>query len=49
MGGAAGHVSQIWEVHELTFRELKDIIIKSFCGELENITEKLDGQNILIT
>jgi len=49
MGGAAGHIQNIWEASDLTFEELRDIINKSLHGELENITEKLDGQNILIT
>ena len=49
MGGAAGHIRNIWEASELTFGDLKEIINKSLHGELKNITEKLDGQNILIT
>ena len=49
MGGAAGHINHVWEVHDFTFGQLRDLINKSFDGRLENITEKLDGQNILIT
>ncbi|NMC61002.1 MAG: hypothetical protein GYA51_16715 [Candidatus Methanofastidiosa archaeon] len=49
MGGAAGHIQNVWEASDLTFEALRDIINKSLHGELENITEKLDGQNILIT
>jgi len=49
MGGAAGHIQNVWEASDLTFEDLREIVNKSLHGELENITEKLDGQNILIT
>jgi len=48
MGGAAGHIRQLWEATELSFKDLYDIITKLSKGELK-ITEKLDGQNILLT
>lgn len=48
MGGAAGHIRQIWEATELTFGDLKNIITKSLNGEIE-ASEKLDGQNIVLT
>jgi len=49
MGGAAGHIKQIWENHEFTFKELKELIIKLLTNKIPNIFEKLDGINILIT
>jgi len=49
MGGAAGHIFHVWEASDLSFGDLKDIVTKSLRGELDNVTEKLDGQNILIT
>lgn len=48
MGGAAGHVSQIWEATDMTFGQLKDLTKKIFDGKLET-TEKLDGQNVMIS
>jgi len=48
MGGAAGHVSQIWEATDMTFGQLKDLTQKVFDGQLD-ATEKLDGQNIMIS
>jgi len=48
-GGGAGHLASPWEHYELTFGEIKDIIDKSLSGKLENVTEKLDGQNIMVT
>ena len=48
MGGVAGHMSHLYENPELTFRELKDILIKASGGELEG-TEKTDGQNLFIS
>jgi len=48
MGGAAGHIKHIWE-SDLSFSELKEFIVASLKGEIENITEKLDGQNLMVT
>ena len=48
-GGGAGHMKNVWEATELTFKDLRDLINKSLSGELENITEKLDGQNLMVT
>ena len=48
-GGAAGHMSHIYDYTELTLAELKDIIINLFSGKVEDITEKLDGMNIQCT
>jgi len=48
MGGAAGHVSQIWEATDMTFGQLKDLTRKVFDGQID-ATEKLDGQNVMIS
>lgn len=49
MGGAAGHIKQLWENTYLTFKDIKDIVNLSFKGKLKEPSEKLDGQNILFT
>jgi len=49
MGGAAGHIKQIWEATEVPFGDLRKLVYNSLEGTLENVSEKLDGQNILIT
>lgn len=48
-GGGAGHLMSPWESMELTFGEIRELINKSLSGELENVTEKLDGQNLMVT
>ena len=48
MAGSAGHICSPWEDRELKFGEIKNLIKKSLYGEL-NATEKLDGQNIMVT
>ena len=48
-GGAAGHLQHPWEDLNLTFRDLEDILKLSASGRLEKVTEKLDGQNLVIT
>lgn len=48
-GGGAGHMKNVWEATDLSFSDLEDIIRKATSGELENVTEKLDGQNLMIT
>ena len=52
MGGAAGHMSHPFDDKDLTFKDLKKIIKKSFDGELDcegGVTEKLDGQNLMVS
>ncbi len=49
MGGAAGHIKHAWEVTDYTFGDLNELIHISLNGEIENATEKLDGQNLMIT
>jgi len=48
-GGGAGHLMSPWEAKDLTFGEVRDLINKALEGKLENVTEKLDGQNLMIT
>ena len=48
-GGAAGHMSHIYDYTELTLRDIKGIIRNLFSGKIEDITEKLDGMNIQCT
>lgn len=45
-GGAAGHMSHPYDVKSFTFADLRDLIRDLFTGEIEHITEKLDGQNL---
>jgi len=48
-GGGAGHMLSPWENLDLKFGDIKNIINKSVSGRIENITEKLDGSNLMIT
>jgi hypothetical protein len=47
-GGAYGHLAHPFEDMELTFGDLKDIIIQSLSGKLQ-ATEKTDGINLMFT
>jgi len=52
MGGAYGHMAHPFDDKELTFGDLKKIITDGLGGQLnreDNVTEKLDGQNIMIS
>ena len=48
-GGAAGHMSHIYDYTDLTLKDIKDIITSLFSGKIEDVTEKLDGMNIQCT
>lgn len=48
-GGGAGHLMSPWEAMDMSFGEIKEFIRDAFAGRLENVTEKLDGQNIMAT
>ena len=51
-GGAAGHMQHPWDSHDLTFGDMKTIVLRGLVGELnieEAVTEKTDGQNIQVT
>jgi len=52
MGGAAGHMMHPFDNNNLKFKDLKNIITLGLGGNLsreDNVTEKLDGQNIMIS
>lgn len=49
MSGAAGHLNHIYEDRSITFAEIQEILIMAASGTLENVTEKLDGMNIVFT
>ena len=51
-GGAYGHMSHPFDDNNLTFSDLRQIIINGLGGKLDredNVTEKLDGQNLMIS
>ena len=51
-GGAYGHMAHPFDDKELTFGDLKKIIELGLGGQLnreDNVTEKLDGQNIMVS
>jgi len=48
-GGASGHMSHIYDYTDLTLNDVKQIITNLFSGELEDVTEKLDGMNMQCT
>ena len=49
MGGVAGHMAHLSEDTDLTFNEIVDILGKVANAEIENATEKVDGQNLFLT
>ena len=49
MGGVFGHMSHIYDNPNMTFGQLKDIMTKASSGQLENVTEKTDGQNLFVS
>ena len=48
-GGGAGHMMSPWEAADMTFGEIRQFIWDAMSGKLENVSEKLDGQNLMIT
>ena len=48
-GGGAGHMLSPWENLNLTFGNIIDMVDKVLSGKIQNITEKLDGSNIMAT
>lgn len=48
-GGLGGHLMHLYDNWDLTFGELKDILRAASQGELEEVSEKADGQNLFIT
>ena len=49
MGGVFGHMSHIYDNPGMTFGQIKDIMAKASAGQLENVTEKTDGQNLFVS
>ena len=49
MGGVFGHMSHIYDNPSMTFGQIKDIMAKASAGQLENVTEKTDGQNLFVS
>ena len=43
------HISHPWEVMDFTLNDLLEIGKRALSGNLENVTEKIDGQNLLVT
>ena len=48
-GGGAGHMMSPWEAADMSFGKIRKFIWDSMSGKLENVTEKLDGQNLMVT
>lgn len=48
-GGAAGHMAHPYDYTEFTLRDLKGLIRNLFSGKIEDVTEKIDGTNIVAT
>ena len=51
-GGAYGHMNHPFDDNNLTFSDLKNIIIYGLEGTLnreDNVSEKLDGQNLMVS
>lgn len=49
MGGAAGHLQHVFEDLDLSFHDVKSIISKAAAGDLEKVSEKLDGINLMFS
>ena len=46
-GGAAGHMAHPYDYTEFTLRDLKGLIRNLFTSKVEDVTEKIDGMNIV--
>ncbi len=49
MGGVAGHMAHLSEDTDLTFNEIVSILGKVANAEIDNATEKVDGQNLFLS
>ena len=49
MGGVAGHMAHLSEDTDLTFNEIVGILGKVANAEIDNATEKVDGQNLFLS
>lgn len=48
-GGMTGHMAHVIDYDEMTCTDLCDLVDRLFTGEIEDITEKVDGTNIQAT
>lgn len=48
-GGAVGHLYHLYDNRDLTFGEIKSILQSASEGKLENVSEKLDGMNLVVS
>lgn len=48
-GGLAGHLAHVHEDLDLKFSDIINILTQASDGKLENVTEKIDGQNFFFT
>lgn len=49
MGGAVGHLMHLYDNRDLTFGEIGDILTAASTGKLEQVSEKLDGMNLVFS
>jgi hypothetical protein len=49
MGGLAGHLMHVHEDWDLTFGDIKQIVMLAAGGQLEDCCEKVDGVNLFVT
>lgn len=49
MGGAAGHLQHVFEDLDLSFHDIKTIIFRASTANLEKVSEKLDGINLMFS
>lgn len=49
MGGVVGHLMHLYDNRDLTFGEIGDILISAASGKLQNVSEKLDGINLVFS
>lgn len=45
-GGLGGHILHPYEIDDMTFEDLSELIKKLFCGDITDVTEKVDGMNL---
>jgi len=48
-GGAVGHLQHLYDNRDLTFNEIEDILTAAASGNLEKVSEKLDGLNLVFS
>lgn len=45
-GGLGGHISHPYEVNDMSFEDIMELIENLFCGKITDVTEKVDGMNL---